>query len=259
MKSKERDKGNSNSKSSLDKSDCGQLKNEVIKALDGLGELLRSVEARTRDEEARSQEVGEVILMKNKDGDAVNREERDGCGSKGKYNLDSFNSIQRVAGSGVGHSDRSVNMMGSCARSVKVFGSKDGSCGGVSDSSNQVVYFNFEENKDPKGVNFGGSAIDLSLLFGKGAKEPSRRPPSQTSATGVITNPLSPTFDPPPPTEQGRNEEAKPKPKNPKTEEHQKKAAPEKQDESEIKQPHQALHRISSPPPAPFLTRLSAN
>ncbi|KAI9195889.1 hypothetical protein LWI28_019118 [Acer negundo] len=148
MKSKERDKGNSNSTSSLDKGDCGQLKNEVIKALDGSGELLRSVEARTRDEEARSQE---------------------------------------------------------------------------------------------------------------GAKEPSRRPPSQTSATGVITNPLSPTFDPPPPTEQGRNEEAKPKPKNPKTEEHQKKAAPEKQDESEIKQPHQALHRTSSPPPAPFLTRLSAN
>ncbi|KAK4841796.1 hypothetical protein QYF36_010663 [Acer negundo] len=58
LKSKERDKGNSNSKSSLDKGDCGQLKNEVIKALDRSGELLRYVEARTRDEKARSQEVG---------------------------------------------------------------------------------------------------------------------------------------------------------------------------------------------------------
>ncbi|KAK1567245.1 hypothetical protein Q3G72_009804 [Acer saccharum] len=58
MKSKQRDKGNSNSKSSLDKGDCGQLKNEVLKALDGSGELLRSVEASTRDEVARSQEVG---------------------------------------------------------------------------------------------------------------------------------------------------------------------------------------------------------
>ncbi|KAK4855091.1 hypothetical protein QYF36_003902 [Acer negundo] len=73
MKSKGRDKGNSNSKSSLDKGDCGQLKNEVIKALDGSGELLRSVEARTRDEEARSQEVGEVILMKSKERDRGRR------------------------------------------------------------------------------------------------------------------------------------------------------------------------------------------
>ncbi|KAI9194644.1 hypothetical protein LWI28_024353 [Acer negundo] len=150
MKSKERDKGNSNSKSSLDKGDCGQLKNKAIKALDGSGELLRSVEARTRDEEARSQERREGRLW-----------------FGGKYNLDSFNSIERVAGSGVGHNGRNVNMMGSCARSVKVFGSKDGSYGGVSDSSSQVVYFNFKENKDPKVVNFGGSAIDLSLLFGK--------------------------------------------------------------------------------------------
>ncbi|KAK4856789.1 hypothetical protein QYF36_021254 [Acer negundo] len=74
MKSKERDKGNSNSKSSLDKGDCGQLKNKAIKALDGSGELLRSVEARTRDEEARSQEVGKVILMKSKERDRGRRQ-----------------------------------------------------------------------------------------------------------------------------------------------------------------------------------------
>ncbi|KAI9194119.1 hypothetical protein LWI28_004615 [Acer negundo] len=146
MKSKERDKGNSNSTSSLDKGDCGQLKNEVIKALDGSGELLRSVEARTRDEEARSQEVGEVILMKSKERDRGRRKK---MGEK----IDQH----------------------------------------MSDGPERTL-----------------------LKLSKGAKEPSRRPPSQTSATGVITNPLSPTFDPPPPTEQGRNEEAKPKPKNPK-------------------------------------------
>ena len=56
--------------------------------------------------------------------------------------------------------------MGSCARSVKVFSSKNGSCGGVSVSGNQVVYFNFEEDKDPNGVNFGGSAIDLFVDLG---------------------------------------------------------------------------------------------
>ena len=36
----------------------------------------------------------------------------------------------------------------------------------MSVSSNHVVYFNFEEDKDPKGVNFGGSAIDLFVDLG---------------------------------------------------------------------------------------------
>ncbi|KAI9177968.1 hypothetical protein LWI28_021187 [Acer negundo] len=46
-------------------------------------------------------------------------------------------------------------------RSVKVFDSKDRSSGGVSVSGNQVVYFNFEEDKDLKGVNIDGPAIDF--------------------------------------------------------------------------------------------------
>ncbi|KAK3231708.1 hypothetical protein Dsin_003589 [Dipteronia sinensis] len=128
--------------------EIGQLKNADIKALDGSIELLRVV----------GSGVGHI-------GRSVN-----------------------MMGSSVGQSDRSVNVVGSCVwqggktvnidnimvasldsvesdlanrRSVKVFGSKDGSCGGVSVSSIQVVYFNFEEEKDPKGVNFGSSDINL--------------------------------------------------------------------------------------------------
>ncbi|KAK0589834.1 hypothetical protein LWI29_019108 [Acer saccharum] len=129
MKSKQRDKGNSNSKSSLDKGDCGQLKNEVLKALNGSGELLRSVEASTRDEVARSQEVG-------------------------------FRGLVLVIVVEV------LIRWGLVPGVLRFFSSKNGSCGGVSVSGNQVVYFNFEEDKDPKGVNFGGSAIDLFVDLG---------------------------------------------------------------------------------------------
>ncbi|KAK3221146.1 hypothetical protein Dsin_015116 [Dipteronia sinensis] len=75
---------NSNSKSLLEKGNfdaalevgfqIGQLKNEDKKALDGLVELLRSDEAETHDEEARKQEVGEVVLMESMERDGGRRQ-----------------------------------------------------------------------------------------------------------------------------------------------------------------------------------------
>ncbi|KAK0572105.1 hypothetical protein LWI29_026222 [Acer saccharum] len=114
-------------------------------------------------------------------GDIENKEEREEWASVGSCDLDSCDcdSIDGVVGSCVGqgcrrfkidnyrvaHSD-SVESNLANRRSVKVFGSKDGSRGGVSVSGNQVVYINFEEDKDLQGVNFDSPAIDLFVDLG---------------------------------------------------------------------------------------------
>ncbi|KAK0606986.1 hypothetical protein LWI29_007354 [Acer saccharum] len=84
-------------------------------------------------------------------GESENRDEREKCDLVGTRDLGSLGSFESIS---------------SKRRSVRVFGSKDGSCGGVGVSYNQVIYINFKEGKDLNKGNFGDPVIDLFVDLG---------------------------------------------------------------------------------------------
>ncbi|KAK0591037.1 hypothetical protein LWI29_034738 [Acer saccharum] len=123
------------------------------------GDSSRNVEGDILQQDEKSYNLEQEIIGERKKQHL--QEESEKCGSVRKCNLGSFDSVD-----GRGVSLGSVESVLSNRRSVKIFGSKDGSCGGVSVSGNQVVYFNFEDNKDSKGGNYVGPAIDLFVDLG---------------------------------------------------------------------------------------------